>query len=233
MLRAIAATGVAPRTINKARQLVCAIFSYGMRSSTYDLAANPAQHSDRRREPDAAPLAFYSPEQIEALARALAAGKHRERSRPASSGGEIEARAREDAQDAELVRVAAYAGLRRGEPVALRWRDVDFAGRKIIVRRALSGKAEVQSTKSRRARQVPLPDQAAAADLDRLSQRGEFTGLDEYVFASRLGRRLDPSALRRRFERGATPPAWSRCASTTSGTLTDLCSWPVASICRA
>jgi integrase len=84
--------------------------------------------------------------------------------------------------------------------VALRWRDVDFAGRKLIVRRALSGDTEVRSTKSRRAREVPLPDQAAAA-LDRLSRRGEFTGPDDYVFASRLGRRLDPSALRRRFER--------------------------------
>ena len=38
----------------------------------------------------------------------------------------------------ERVRVDAYDGLRRGELVALHWRDVDFAGRKIIVRRALS-----------------------------------------------------------------------------------------------
>jgi site-specific recombinase XerD len=37
--------------------------------------------------------------------------------------------------------------------------------------------------------------------LERLSRRGEFTGPDDYVFCSRLGRRLDPSALRRRFER--------------------------------
>ena len=72
LLRSIASTGVAPRTVNKARQLVCAIFSYGMRPSTYGLTANPAQHADRRREPDASPLAFFSPEQIEALARALA-----------------------------------------------------------------------------------------------------------------------------------------------------------------
>lgn len=111
-----------------------------------------------------------------------------------------EARAREDVQDAELVRVAAYAALRRGELGALRWRDVDFTGHKITVRRALSGDAELRSTKSRRFREVPLPDQAAGA-FDRLSRRGEFIGPDDYVFANRFGRRLDPSALRRRFER--------------------------------
>lgn len=200
LLRSIASTGVAPRTVNKARQLICAIFSYGMRPSTYGLASNPAKHADRRREPDASLLAFYSPEQIEALARALADGAHRDPSRPALSPAEIKARADEDAQDAELVRIAAYAGLRRGELVALRWRDVDFVGQKIIVRRALSGDTELRSTKTRRAREVPLPDQAATA-LERLSRRGEFTGPDDYVFANRFGRRLDPSALRRRFER--------------------------------
>jgi integrase len=200
LLRSVAATGVAPRTVNKARQLVCAIFNYGMRPSTYGLTVNPATHADRRTEPERGPLAFYSTEQVETLARSLAAGSHRDPSRPALGDDEILARAREDAQDAELVRVAAYAGLRRGEMVALRWRDVDFVGGKIIVHRSLSGETEVRSTKSRRAREVPLPDQAAAA-LDHLSHRGEFIGADDYVFASRLGRRLDPSALRRRFER--------------------------------
>jgi integrase len=200
LLRTIAATGAAPRTVNKARQLVCAIFNYGMRPSTYALAANPAQHADRRREPDAATLAFYPSEQVETLAQALSAGAHRDPSRPAVSEDEAAARARDDAQDAELVRLAAYAGLRRGELVALRWRDVDFAGEKLIVRRALSGETEVRSTKSRRAREVPLPGQAATA-LQRLRRRNEFPGPDDYVFANRLGRRLDPSALRRRYER--------------------------------
>jgi integrase len=200
LLRSVSSTGVSPRTVNKARQLVCAIFNYGMRPSTYALPSNPAQYADRRREPDSAPLAFYSPEQVEALARALADGAHRDPDRPALSEAERVARGREDAQDAELIRLAAYAGLRRGELVALRWRDVDFVGRKLTVRRALSGDTELRSTKSRRAREVPLPDQAAAA-LERLSRRGEFTGPDDYVFANRLGRRLDPSALRRRFER--------------------------------
>jgi len=200
LLRKVSSTAVSPRTVNKVRQLVCAIFNYGTRPSTYGLASNPAMYADRRREPDRGPLAFYSPEQIEELARSLAAGTHRDSSRPALKPEEIEARADDDAQDGELVRVAAYAGLRRGELVTLRWRDVDFDGRKIIVRRSLSGDTELRSTKSRRAREVPLADQAAAA-LDRVSRREDFTGPDDYVFANRLGRRLDPSALRRRFER--------------------------------
>ena len=203
LLRSVAATGVAPRTVNKVRQLVCAIFNYGLRPSTYGLAVNPVTHADRRAEPERAVLAFYSSEQIESLARSLAAGAHRDPSRPALGEGEIAARASEDVQDAELVRVAAYAGLRRGELVALHWRDVDFAGHKLVIRRSLSGDIEVKSTKSRRVREVPLPDQAAVA-LERLSRRGEFTGSDDYVFCSRLGRRLDPSALRRRYERART-----------------------------
>jgi integrase len=200
LLRSVASTGVAPRTVNKVRQLVCAIFNYGMRPSTYSLPVNPVTHADRRAEPERAVLAFDAPEQIEELARSLAAGAHRDAARPALGDPEIQARAREDGQDAELVRVAAYAGLRRGELVALHWRDVDFAGHKLVIRRSLSGDTEVKSTKSRRVREVPLPDQAAVA-LERLSRRDEFTGPDDYVFCSRLGRRLDPSALRRRYER--------------------------------
>lgn len=56
------------------------------------------------------------------------------------------------------------------------------------------------STKSGRVRRVPLPDQAAAA-LDRLSRREDFTGPDERVFCNVFGRTLDGSALRRRFKR--------------------------------
>jgi len=91
LLAAIAATGVAPRTVNKTRQLVSAIFNYGMRPSTYALPTNPAADADRRAEPQPGPLAFYSAEQVEALGRALAAGPpgptntHRERYRGASA----------------------------------------------------------------------------------------------------------------------------------------------------
>lgn len=200
LLRAVARSGVSPRTVNKTRAVVCAIFNYAMRPSTYGLPTNPAAGADRRRQPEPAPLAFYSPEEIEALARALAAGAHRDVSKLTIGADEAKARAAEDVQDAELVRIAAYGGLRRGELIALRWRDVDFVRRAITVRRAVSGGVEVDSTKSRRAREVPLTDQVAAA-LERLSRRGDFTSPDDYVFVNRLGRRIDPVALTRRFLR--------------------------------
>ncbi len=95
--------------------------------------------------------------------------------------------------------MAAYAGLRQGELLALRWRDVDFAGSALTVARAMSAGVE-STTKSGRVRRVPLADQAAAA-LDRLSRREHFTAPDELVFCNVLGRPLDGSALRRRYRR--------------------------------
>jgi hypothetical protein len=54
-------------------------------------------------------------------------------------------------------------------------------------------------TKSWQARFVPLADNPASA-LARLAARGDYTSRDDYVFCSRLGRRLDGSAPRRRYK---------------------------------
>jgi len=199
LLAAIDATGVSARTVNKHRQIVSAIFSYGTRESTFTLPANPAHEADKRRQPHPGPLVYYGVDEVEALARALADGLHRTARKYATSDAEREAQHADDLQDAEMVRVSAYAGLRLGELLALRWRDIDFQGQAITVGRALSAGIET-TTKSGRVRRVPLPDQAAAA-LDRLSRRADFTGPDELVFCSALGRTLDGSALRRRYER--------------------------------
>jgi integrase len=199
LLARISATGVSPRTVNKYRCVVAAVFSYGCRPSTLALAANPAKEADKRREPHPGALVFYTPEEVEALARALERGAHRDPSRPPVSEQERAVRRAEDHQDAELVRLAAYAGLRQGELLALRWRDVDFAGAALTVTRALSAGVEA-STKSGRVRRVPLCDQAAAA-LDRVSRRQDFTSGDDLVFANAFGRALDGSALRRRYRR--------------------------------
>jgi integrase len=200
LLDHVAATGASPRTVNKHRQLICAIFAYGCQAATFGLDSNPATRADRRPEPERARLDYYSPAEIEQLATALAEGRHRDPNANGVGDDEQMARHTEDEQDAELVRVAAFTGLRRGELVALRWRDVDVARKKIVVRRSVSANEETTSTKSRRAREVPIPEQAAVA-LRRLAERPDFTEPDDYVFVSRLGRRLDGSAIRRRVER--------------------------------
>jgi integrase len=115
------------------------------------------------------------------------------------TSGEIAARQADDDQDAQLVRVAAYAGLRLGELMALRWRDVDFAGSALTIARAMSAGVE-SSTKSGRVRRVPLADQAAAA-LERMSRRERYNDPDDLVFCNVYGRTLDDSALRRRYRR--------------------------------
>lgn len=199
LLSRIGATGVARRTVNKYRSVIAAAFAHGCKASTFGLPSNPAQAADKRRQPAPVALAFYSPEEIEAVARALEDGCHRDLSRPAISEVEKAAQKAEDRQDAEIVRVAAYAGLRIGELLALRWGDIDFAGSALTVSRAISA-GVLSSTKSGKVRRVPLADQAAAA-LERTSRREHFTGRVDLVFCNALGRCLDDSALRRRYRR--------------------------------
>jgi integrase len=199
LLATVSATGASASTVNKYRAVISAVFNHGCKPATFALPGNPVSGADRRREPSPDALVFYSPAEIEAIARAFAEGLHRDPRFPAVSDSERVARQAGDERDAELVRVAAYAGLRQGELLALRWRDVDFAGSALTVARAMSAGIE-STTKSGRVRRVPLADQAAAA-LDRLSRREHFTAPGELVFCNVLGRPLDGSALRRRYRR--------------------------------
>jgi integrase len=194
LLATVADSGVSPRSVNRTREIVCAAFNYGMKSTTFALPSNPALGTDRRRVPAPGVLLFYSPEEIEAIARSLESGFHRP---DASERTDLEQF--DDRRDAEAVRVAAYAGLRLGELLALRWRDIDWAGSALTISRAMSLGIE-GTTKSGHLRRVPMADQATAA-LDRLSQRDDFTSPDDFAFCNALGRPLDGSALRRRYKR--------------------------------
>jgi DNA-binding CsgD family transcriptional regulator len=94
---------------------------------------------------------------------------------------------------------AAFTGLRRGELLALRWRDVDFEASAIRVRASHSGGARTMP-KSGRVRSVPMAPDVGQV-LARLGQRPRFTSDDDLVFAGELGGYLDGSALRRRYDR--------------------------------
>jgi integrase len=200
-LRSLDKAGKLERTVNKHRQLLSAVFNYGLREDVAVVTINPVRATTKRREQPAAVIDFYEPEEIEAIARAAHDGKHR-----ATTASELAAEERgwrevEDHQDAELIRIAGYTGLRLGELLALRWQDVNLQDRILVVHRALSAGVE-GPTKSWQARFVPLADPAAEA-LARLGQRGHYTSPQDYVFVSRLGRRIDPSALRKRFKKAA------------------------------
>jgi integrase len=194
-LRGLDADGLTPRNVNKYRQVLQAMFTYACRSDTYELPSNPVDRTDKRREPPLAALDYYEIEEVEALAQACEAGAHRRT--VAVTDEELAAREAEDRQDAEAFRILFYTGIRVGELLTLRWADVDLDGCSILVRRNLSAGVETDP-KGRRSRFVPLSDPALAA-LARLGSRDDFTTEEDYVVCNRWGRRLDPSALRRRY----------------------------------
>lgn len=245
LLGMIAATGVSARTVNRHRDVMRAVFSFGMRSSKFKLKQNPARDADSHAIPAARVLVYYTPDEVETLASALEDGLHhqidprharscssrvgercnctptygsrsvvfatpkeaRDYCRQNRAADELAA----DRRDADAVRVAVYLGLRMGELLALRVGDIDWAGSAVLVQRAISAGVE-KGTKTGHARQVPLGRQAADA-LTRVLDREDFTSPDDFVFCNAFGRRLDDSALRRRYklardEAGLRPLRW-------------------------
>lgn len=92
-------------------------------------------------------------------------------------------------------------GLRQGELIALRWRDVDFnAGRVTVRQNYVLG--EFGTPKSRRStRSVPLADEVAR-DLAGLDRAAAGIAPDDLVFADpHTGGPLDKAAILRRFRR--------------------------------
>lgn len=114
--------------------------------------------------------------------------KHRQR-----SSGDIDVlspeevlalvRAAGSVQDAAIYLTAAFTGLRRGELLALRWRDVDFAGQAIRVRSSYAG-GRLTTPKSGKVRSVPMAPDVAAA-LAALGRRECWTGDDDLVLVGR------------------------------------------------
>jgi integrase len=101
-------------------------------------------------------------------------------------------------QDAAIYLTAAFTGLRRGELLALRWRDVDFAGSVIRVRSSYSD-GHLTTPKSGKVRSIPMAPDVGSA-LAKLGRRDRWTADDDLVFAGELGSYLDGSALRRRYD---------------------------------
>ena len=144
----------------------------------------------RRRQPA---IDVFTPEEVLALVRAAA-----------------------DEQDAALFLTAAFTGLRQGELVALRWRDVDFAGEHIRVTASYTT-GQLTSPKSGQVRSVPMAPAVAQA-WPGWPVRRHWTGDDDLVFPGVPGTYLDASALLQALQGALDAPACGRCASTTCAT---------------
>ncbi len=105
----------------------------------YGLPRNPLANVDRYRVRRSGDIEVFSPEEVWSLVRAAAS--------------EI---------DGAIFLTAAFTGLRRGELLGLRWRDIDFDASTIRVRASYAA-GKLTTPKSGKVRAVPMaPDVAAA-----------------------------------------------------------------------
>jgi integrase len=141
----------------------------------WGLQTNPVAEVERPPLSRSGDIQVFSPEEVWALVRA--------------AGSE---------QDGAIFLTAAFTGLRMGELLAMRWRDVDFAGRTVRVRASYYA-GHLTTPKSGKVRAVPMAPDVAAV-LARLGRREDWVGEDDLVFVGETGNYVDGSALRRRYK---------------------------------
>jgi integrase len=139
------------------------------------LRLNPAAEVEKPATSPSGDIIVYSREEIMALVKAAGGG-----------------------QDGALFLTAAFTGMRRGELLALRWRDVDFAAHAIRVRASYSA-GELSTPKSGKVRSVPMAPTVACV-LSALRKREQWTDADDLVFVGRFGSFLEPQKLRLRYK---------------------------------
>lgn len=147
----------------------------GRARKAYGLPGNAAAEVEKFPLKRSGEIDVFSPEEVWALVRAA-----------------------ESEQDAAIFLTAAFTGLRMGELLALRWRDVDFAGQTVRVRASYYAGA-LTTPKSGKVRAVPMAPDVASV-LAQVGQRVDWVGDDDPVFAGVAGSYLDGSALRRRYK---------------------------------
>jgi len=184
--RWIASLDLSASTRTKAIVLLHDIFRRAKK--VWAFSVNPVTDVEKPPISHSGHIDVFSPEKVYALVRAAASE-----------------------QDAAIYLTAAFTGLRRGELLALRWRDVDFAGSTIRVRGNYS-EGVLTTPKSGKVRAVPMAPDVAAA-LARLGDRENDGSLehpdDDAVPPLRTAQRRRPAgcgSVPRRGRRGRDAP---------------------------
>jgi integrase len=116
------------------------------------------------------------------------------------------ASARDDNEHSAYFLTLARTGMRPGEAMALKWDDLDFTNREILVERAVSG-GEVGSTKTDAVRRIDMSKELADVlshlyrAREKQTLKNGWTEVPEWVFINSQGNLLDESRARKRFAR--------------------------------
>jgi integrase len=157
------AKGPAPKTIRNIVATLSALFNFAKAPQRRWATTNPCEGIELRAAPSREEIRFLTLDEVDALVANARLGDFH-------------------AIDRALYRTAAMTGLRKGELMALRWRDIDWTAARIRVRRNYV-RGEFGTPKSKRStRSVPLADEAAG-ELERLFQQSRWQGDDDLVFA--------------------------------------------------
>ncbi len=171
---------LAQKTVSNHLNFAHGIFEYAADRGW--IRTNPVASVKRPRQLGADPdIRFLEVSELDALLRAI----------PDDKLGTVEL---------PLYLTAALAGLRQGELIALRWRDVDWTTGLIRVRRSIT-RGKLGAPKSKRSsRAIPMADRVAG-ELERHFQRSAFQDADDLVFCHpHTGGPYDPSKMRHRFK---------------------------------
>jgi integrase len=149
-----------PKTIRNVLGSLSAMYCHAQRKRW--VTFNPVQEIELPDVEGSEEIHFLTPPEVLAAARTAQSGRFED-------------------LDRALYITAAMTGLRQGELVALRWRDIDWTAARVRVRQNYVLK-EFGTPKSKRStRSVPMADVVAAA-LEQLSQASVFSGDDDLVF---------------------------------------------------
>jgi integrase len=201
-------TGRAPKTVRNVMTFLHSVFEEALdRGLIRENPVRRATRPGRRRTGDAtADLQFLSVEELEAVLRAIPTETVIRVPAPSRRGRPGSAPPPPPDVLGPVLRVvvltAAMTGLRQGELLGLRWRDVDWEVQRIRVRNTFvrgehsgEGKSELSTRRS-----VPMTDRLAG-ELDSWSQRTVYHGDDDLVFAHpQTGNPLDRSKVTKRFK---------------------------------
>jgi integrase len=172
--------GRSPKTISNHLNFLHGLFAFAEKRGW--AVGNAVAEAERPRADGADPdIRFIDLEELEALLQEV----------PDDVLGAVER---------SLYLTAAMTGLRQGELIALRWKDVDWKAGLVRVRRNYTrGRFGTPKTK-RSSRAVPMPGRVAT-ELKQHLKHSNYTGADDLVFCHpETGNPFDSSKMRKRFK---------------------------------